>query len=251
MVFNRLIPSLLLQAGRLRKGVRYRNHRDAGNPVTTARAHNAQGADELILLDIEASRSNRPPDFQTVSEVAKECSMPLTVGGGVSNREIAKQCMDNGADKLLVTTGAYDDPGLIGSLADIYGNQAIVLGADVVDTRDGWRLFDHRRNAPLQTPDPLDWIRENVQRGAGEIRLMAVSREGTRTGMHTELFRWVASAVNVPIVLEGGAGSLADLDEAMKHGCTAVAVGSLLVFSDNNLFKVKRYLANAGHRMRV
>lgn len=177
--------------------------------------------------------------------------MPLTVGGGIKSAETAKACMDNGADKLLVTTAAYDTPELINELAHIYGNQAVVLGVDIVNTLDGWRLYDHRRTAPLNDLHWLSWIKVGVERGVGEIRLMAVSREGTRTGMDLELFGSLAREVNVPIILEGGAGSLEHLDEAMRAGCSAVAVGTLLVFSDNNLMKVKRYLANAGHRMRI
>lgn len=251
MVFNRLIPSLLLKDGRLVKGVRYRDLRDAGNPMTTARAHNAQGADELILVDIEASRRQAPPDLETIRAVARECFMPLTVGGGIASREIAKACMDNGADKLLLTTVAYDRPELIDELAHIYGNQSVVLGVDVVDTPTGWKLYDHRHTAPVIGRSWLDWAREGIQRGVGEIRLVAVSKEGTRSGMDLALFGVLAAEVTVPIILEGGGGSLADLDEVMRAGCTSVAVGTLLVFSDNNLMKVKRYLANAGHRMRI
>lgn len=251
MIFNRLIPSLLLKGGRLVKGVRYHDHRDAGNPVTTARAHNAQGADELVLIDIEASRLGRPPDLQTVVQVAAECLMPLTVGGGIGSVETAKACMDNGADKLLITTAAYERPEIIAELAHVYGNQSVVVGIDVVETRDGWRLYDHRVSAPVNRRDWIDWAKRCVTLGAGEMRLMAVSREGMRGGMDVELFRELIREINVPVILEGGAGTLEHLDDAMKAGCTSVAVGTLLVFSDNNLMKVKRHLVNNGHRMRI
>lgn len=251
MIFNRLIPSLLLKGGRLVKGVRYSDLRDAGSPVTTVRAHNAQGADELMLLDIEASRNKTLPDLATIRAVAQECFMPLTVGGGIIDKSVAKACMESGADKLLLTTAVYDRPELIDELAGIYGNQSIVLGVDIVETPEGWKLYDHRRMAPINDRHWFDWIKENIARGVGELRLMAVSREGTRTGMDCELFQTIVHDVNVPIILEGGAGTLEHLHQAMTAGCRAVAVGTLLVFSDNNLIKVKRYLANAGHAMRL
>ncbi len=251
MIRNRLIPSLLLMNGRLVKGIRYHGHRDAGNPVTTVRAHNAQGADELLLIDIHASCTGAEPDADTIRKVSRECSVPLTVGGGIKSAAIAKVCMDNGADKVLITSSTYDRPELINELVDVYGNQAVVLGLDIVETDDGWKLYDHRCNAPINAESWLAWTKASVARGAGEIRLMAVSREGMRNGLDLDLYRALAREVRVPIILEGGSGTLEHLDEAMKAGCTSIAVGTMLVFSDNNLVKVKRYLANAGHRMRI
>lgn len=251
MLTQRLIPSLLLKERRLVKGVTYGNWRDAGNPATTARVHSAQGADELLLMDIEASRLGRGPDLETVAVVAKECSMPLTVGGGVTSVEIGLACLAHGADKLCVTTTALDRPELLTELAHRFGRQAVVLGLDVIRRGKQRFVYDHRSGKPVPDRDWRDWLKEGVARGAGEIRLMAVDREGTRTGMDSELLAEAAGLVDVPVILEGGAGALGDLDHAMKSGADAVAVGTLLVFSDNNLSKVKRFLRGAGHTMRI
>ncbi len=203
MLHNRLIPSLLLEGGRLVKGVAYRDRRDAGNPTTTARVHNAQGADELVLMDIAASRNGVDPDFDTIAAVAEECFMPLTVGGGIASVETARRCMECGADKVCLTMTAYDNPALIGELAEILGRQAVVVGIDVLSEGEERRLYDHRRGGPADRNDWKGWMTEAVSRGAGEIRLMAVDREGRRTGMDTELLVQAESAVDVPVILEG------------------------------------------------
>lgn len=249
MLTRRLIPSMLLSSGRLVKGTRFRDYQDAGNPKTTARAHNAQGADELVLLDIEAARLGRGPDLPTIRTVAAECFMPLTVGGGIRSVEDARDCMDAGADKISVTSGALDDPDLITRLAKVYGAQAVQLGVDITDDGGTPRLYDHRHEKNL--PDPMDWIRRGVALGAGEVRLTAVHREGTRTGMDLDLLARVQALVNVPVILEGGAGDLGHLGAAMEAGADGVAVGTMLVFSDNNLVKIKSFLAAEGHDMRA
>jgi cyclase len=251
VIRRRIIPSLLLRGGRLVKGVRFADHRDAGHPVTTARAHNAQGADELILIDIDASRERRLPDFDLVARIAAECFMPLTVGGGLRSADDARRCLDAGADKVLVNSGASDTPGLIETLAHLLGSQAVVLAVDVVDRGGGFHLFDYRGGTVLRSPDPLAWIRDGVARGAGEIRLMFVDREGTRRGFELDFSARVLDAVRVPVILEGGAGALTHLHAALEAGMDALALGTMLVFSDNNLVKVRRYLASAGYAVRV
>lgn len=251
MLTRRLIPSLLLRGGRLVKGVQFTDYRDAGMPDTTARAHNAQGADELILLDIDASREGRAMDLETVRKVAAECYMPLTVGGGIRSLADARACMQAGADKLCVNTTALDDPDLITHLAKVFGSQAVVLGVDITGDADAPKLYDHRSGTVVPDIDPMGWLTRGVELGAGEIRLAAVYREGTRKGMDLKLLQRVQELVSVPVILEGGAGTLDQLGETMSAGADGVAVGTMLVFSDNNLVKVKRYLAAAGHDMRI
>ena len=250
MLRQRLIPSLLVHEGRLVKGVRYADHRDAGRPNTTARAHDAQGADEIILLDIDASREGRGPDVDAIRLVAAECSAPLTVGGGIRTVEDGRACMGVGADKLCVTTTAMDTPDCIDQLARVFGSQAVVIGVDVLDVDGIPRLFDHRAGAVVKDRDPFTWAAEAIDRGAGEIRLMAVDREGSRSGMATELGRSFVERFAVPIILEGGAGTLEHVSDGLRSGVDAVAVGTMLVFSDNNLVKIRRFLAADGHRMR-
>lgn len=246
---NRIIPSLLLRGGRLVKGESFRDHRDAGAPPSTARAHNAQGADELLVLDIDANREGRAPDLDVFRAIASEIQIPLTVGGGVGGVATARQAMDAGADKIMVTTTAMDRPDLITELAELFGRQAVMLGVDVWADDAGGKLFDHRTGAIARDGDWLAWMREGIRRGAGEVRLMAMDREGARCGFALDLHALARAAVNVPIILEGGAGTLNHLTEAMAAGADSLALGTMLVFSDNNLVKLKRVLAQAGHPM--
>jgi cyclase len=239
----------LLRRGRLVKGVRYADHRDAGNPATVTRAHNAQDADELLLIDIDATREGRGPDMDAIAKVADECAMPLTVGGGIHDLATASACMATGADKIIVTSAALDRPAVIGELARVFGSQAVVVGIDVGGPAGGWYLYDHQIGGPAELP-VAEWIKRVPDEGAGEIRLMAVSREGTRSGFDLELLALAQSLVQVPIVLEGGGGSLADCDAALRAGADGIALGTMLVFSDYNLVKISRYLASCGHRMR-
>ncbi len=251
MLTKRIIPSLLLRGGRLVKGITFAGHKDAGNPGTTAKAHDAQGADEMILLDIDAAREGRNPDAAAIHRVARECSMPLTVGGGICGIDGGRACMEAGADKLCLTAAILDDPGVIDGLAHVFGAQAVVAGIDVITAGGAPRLYDHRSGEAIAGVDLLEWTAEAVGRGVGEIKLMAVDREGGRTGMATELLHTFMDRFNVPIILEGGAGSLKDLDAALTAGADALALGAMLVFSDNNIVKIKRYLAGKGHNVRL
>lgn len=247
----RLIPSLLLKGGRLVKGVAYRDWKDAGHPVATARAHNAQGADEILLVDTEASVLGRPPDMATLAAVAAVSFIPLTVGGGIRDIETARQCIAGGADKVMVTTGPLDRPELIDALARDLGQQAIVIGIDTTEDESGSRhLYDHRSSVAIADRGWLEWMKEAVDRGAGEVRLMAAGREGRRNGLDLMLHAEASAAVSVPVILEGGAGSLADLDRGFSSGVDAIALGTMLVFSDNNIVKLKQYLINRGHPVR-
>lgn len=249
MPANRLIPSLLVRGGRLVKGVRFADHRDAGAPATTARAHGAQGADEIVLLDIDASRRGSGPNYSVLEAVARELLVPLTYGGGIDSADAARRCLERGADKLCITGPALDRPALLGEIAREFGTQAVVAGIDVVGQSGRWRLYDHRINA-LAKPGLSEWVRAVVDAGAGEIRLISVDREGSRRGLDIDLWRAVHDLVSVPMILEGGVGSLDHIAEAMAAGVDSVGLGTLLVFSDNNLVKVRRYLSGTNAPVR-
>lgn len=251
MPFQRLIPCLLLHEGRLVKGHNFRDLRDAGSPRTTARAHNHQGADELLLCDIDASRKSKQPDVEVIRQVATECHMPLCVAGGIRGVAEAAAVMDAGADKICLTTTALDDPEMVSVLAHTYGSQAIVLGVDISKDANGeYRIFDHRTRALLADRDPFEWVSMAVDMGAGEVRLMSVDQEGSLGGYDLDLFAMVRSDVNVPIILEGGAGTLNHVQDAFDAGVDGAGVGSMLVFSDANLVKIKQHLITAGMNIR-
>jgi cyclase len=251
MLRNRLIPSMLLAGGRLVKGTAYGGWREAGRPLSTARAYNAQGADEIMVLDIEASRAGRGPDLEALAALVNEVSVPLTIGGGIASVEIAARCFEAGADKICVNSAALDDPALLDRLARAYGAQAVVLAVDVAGADRARHLYDHRRRTMAARGDWLAWMREAEARGAGEIRLSAVEREGSKAGFDLGLFAMAREAINLPLILEGGPGSLESLSEAMAAGADSLALGTMLVFADNNIVKLKRYLTGAGFPMRL
>ncbi len=234
-MYQRLIPSILIHEGRLVKGTQYKNYRDAGAPATTARAHNAQGADELIVCDIDASKKQQGPDYETLKKIAAECFMPLCFFGGIDSVERAHKAMEIGADKIGLTTTAYENPELITTLAHQYGAQAVVLGLDVLKGK----LYDHRSGGFFDK-DPIEWAVEAVNRGAGEIHLMDVAREGSLQGFDLSFYRRLRGEVDVPILIEGGAESLDHVQEAYEAGVDGVCLGAMLVFSDANLVKIQQ-----------
>ena len=248
MPANRIIPSLLMRDMRLVKGVRFADHRDAGAPATTARAHAAQGADEVVLLDIERPSSGRP-NFAVLEQVARELTVPLTYGGGVTDVKTAARCIEHGADKVCLTGPALDRPDLLGDIARLFGVQAVVAGVDVLAVDGKWRVYDHR-SGTFAKPALADWVRTVVDAGAGEVRLVSVDREGSRRGMDIDLWRHVRGLIDVPLILEGGVGTLPHVGDAMKQGVDSVGLGTMLVFSDNNLVKVRRYLGSVGVAVR-
>lgn len=242
-MYCRLIPSILIHEKRLVKGKRFSGYRDAGAPATTARAYNAQGADELIVCDIDASKSNVGPDFDTLRKVADECFMPLTIFGGINSLDRAEKCMSSGADKIGLTSAAIDDPGLIGVLAHRYGAQAVVLGVDVMQDDAGlYGIFDHRSQKILSKKPFQDWVREAVDRGVGEVRITAVDREGMMCGYDIAAYEMLRESIAVPIILDGGCGSLEHIEQACHAGATSLALGSMLVFSDANIVKIKQHM---------
>ncbi|MBM3546825.1 MAG: imidazole glycerol phosphate synthase subunit HisF [Alphaproteobacteria bacterium] len=250
MPFKRVIASLLLRKDRLVKGTHFATYRDAGDPKATVRMLAAQGIDEIVLADIDAARDRRLPDIEGISAVATDCNVPLTIGGGIVSTDIAAACLERGADKIMVTSGAIDRPALVDELARRFGSQAVVVGIDVVEGDGTTFLYDHRSAARHPGMTWQHWTTEVVARGAGEIRICAVSREGTRTGLDLALHDSAAGAVDVPVVIEGGAGVLSHLDAAFAHGVEALAIGTMVTFSDNNIFKIKEYLASRGHAVR-
>jgi len=219
--------------------------------VTTARAHNAQGADELLLIDIDATREGRGPAVGLIEAVAAECYMPLTVGGGIRSVNDAHRCVDAGADKLCINAGALGRPGVIDDLARVFGAQAIVLSVDFSISEGREVVMDFRTGRPHERGDVLPWIVEAIERGAGEIRLMAFDREGDRSGFPIEFLGRVSSEIKTPLLVEGGIGSFRQIADAYEAGADGVCLGTILVFEDNNLVKVKRALRSLGQDMRI
>jgi len=246
MALPRIIPCLDVRGGRVVKGVRFQGLRDAGDPVERARAYEAQGADELVLLDVSATVEDRAHAHETVRAVRAELGIPLTVGGGVRTAADASALLDAGADKVSTNTAAVATPALIDELALRFGSQCAVLAVDAVARAEGgWGVVveSGRRDAGL---DLLEWVREAVNRGAGEILLTSWDRDGTREGYDCALLEAVTSAVPVPVIASGGADSAAHMGSALRAGADAVLAASILHDGDTTVGRLKQQLTSLG-----
>jgi cyclase len=249
MLSRRIIPCLDVTAGRVVKGVRFRELRDAGDPVECAAAYDRQGADELVFLDITASSDGRRIMHDVVAATAERCFMPLTVGGGLRSSSDIEAMLRAGADKVSLNTSALAEPGLILEASDRFGAQCIVLAIDAKREPGPiprWRVYTHGGRNPTGL-DAVAWARKGVELGAGEILLTSMDRDGTQAGYDLELTRQVSDAVPVPVIASGGAGSpehFADVLEA--GGASAALAASLFHFGTLTIPGVKAFLAARG-----
>ncbi len=252
MLKVRVIPCLDVKDGRVVKGVNFVALRDAGDPVEQARAYDAAGADELMFLDITASHEGRGAILDVVARTAEVCFMPLSVGGGIRTVEDARALLLAGADKISVNTAAVEDPDLLSRCADAFGSQAVVAAVDARAVEGGgWRVFTYggRRDTGL---DAVAWAAEAVRRGAGEILLTSMDRDGVRSGYDLGLLRAVTNAVKVPVIASGGAGEARHMVEAVTEGgADAVLAASIFHFGDVSISEVKAAMAAAGVPVRA
>ncbi len=248
---TRIIPCLDVKDGRVVKGVNFVDLVDAGDPVEAAAAYDAAGADELCFLDITASSDNRATLLHVVEATAERCFMPLTVGGGVRSVEDVRALLLAGADKVSFNTAAVNDPSVVSKAADKFGNQCIVASIDAKgNERDGYEIFTHGGRTATGI-DAVAFAREMVERGAGEILLTSMDRDGTKSGFNIDLTRAVADAVSVPVIASGGAGTLDHLVEAVTEGhASAVLAASIFHFGTYTIPQAKAHMANAGIAMR-
>ena len=249
-----IIPCLDGTAGRGVTGVRFQELRDAGDPVECAAAYDAQGADELVFLDITASSDGRRIMRDVVAATAERCFMPLTVGGGLRSADDIGAMLRSGADKVSLNTAAIADPGLILEASDRFGSQCIVLAIDAkLEPGDGtrWRVHTHGGRNPTGL-EAVEWAVKGVEMGAGEILLTSMDRDGTQAGYDIELTRRVSDAVPVPVVASGGAGRLEHFADVLGRGrASAVLAASLFHFGTLTIPGVKRYLSEQGVPVRV
>lgn len=247
----RLIPCLDVKDGRVVKGVQFVNLVDAGDPVEQAQAYDAAGADELMFLDITASHENRGTILDVVARTADVCFMPLSVGGGIRTVEDGRRLLLAGADKISVMTAAVNDRDVVSRCADAFGSQAVVVSVDAKRTTDGrWEVFTHGgRNATGL--DAVAYAVEVVAKGAGEILLTSMDRDGAKTGYDLELVRAVSSAVSVPVIASGGAGNTRHLVEAVQAGADAVLAASIFHFGEVGIGEAKLAMAAAGIPVRL
>lgn len=252
MIRKRIIPLLLLKDGRMVKGKQFAAFRDVGNPVTTARIYNAQKADELIFLDIFPSQISREAVRQIIQSVARECFMPLTVGGGISTLEEVRQLLAIGADKVAINTAAVEQPELLIQASEAFGNQSIIVSVDYRTDQNGRRtVFTHSGKVDTGL-DPIVHIRQCVERGAGEILLTSIDHEGMMAGYDQVYLQEVGSDLPIPLIASGGAGSLQDFQSTlMMPEVQAISAGSIFHFTDQSPVKARFFLYNAGVPVRV
>ncbi len=251
----RLIPCLDVKDGRVVKGVQFVALRDAGDPVEQARAYDAAGADELMFLDITASHEDRDTLLDVVARTADVCFMPLSVGGGIRKVEDARRLLLAGADKISIMTAAVLDRDVVARCADAFGSQAVVVSVDAkrVASSDGkprWEVFTHGGRNPTGL-DAVHYAAEVVVKGAGEILLTSMDRDGAKTGYDLDLVRAVSDAVSVPVIASGGAGSTRHLVEGVQAGADAVLAASIFHFGEIRIGEAKAAMAAAGVSVRL
>jgi len=255
MLCKRLIPCLDVKDGRVVKGVRFLDLRDAGDPVEAALAYDAQGADELVFLDITASHEDRAIMLDVVRRTAEGIYMPLTVGGGIRSLADIRTLLRAGADKVSLNTAALARPELIREAAHAFGSQCIVVAIDAKRETDGrqarWGVYTHGGRRPAGR-DAVEWAREVESLGAGEILLTSMDRDGTGAGYDLALTRAVSEAVSVPVIASGGAGGLEHLFESVTEGkADAALVASIFHFGRHTIAEAKRYLRERGVPVRL
>jgi cyclase len=242
---RRIIPCLDVKDGRVVKGIKFQELRDAGDPVQSAKAYDQQGADELVFLDITASSDERRIMHDVVAATAEQCFMPLTVGGGLRSVADIEAMLKSGADKVSLNTAAIKDPELIRAASDRFGAQCIVLAIDArrePGPEPRWRVFTHGGRNPTEL-DAIAWAKRGVELGAGEILLTSMDRDGTQAGYDLDLTRRVSDAVGVPVVASGGAGKMQDFADVLDQGhASAVLAASLFHFGTFTIPQVKEYL---------
>jgi cyclase len=243
---KRIIPCLDLKDGQVVKGVNFLDLREMGDPATHARFYNAEGADELVILDITASRERRPTLLRVVEAVADVLFIPLTVGGGVRTAEDVRDLLNAGADRVSLNTAAIHRPELIGEAAERFGSQCVVVAIDAKRREDGWDVYifggheDTGRNA-------LEWAAEAERRGAGEILLTSMDRDGTQKGYDIELLKAMTSSLSIPVIASGGAGEMSHFRDALiAGGADAALAASLFHTKSMTIPNLKAYLRNEG-----
>jgi cyclase len=252
MLKTRIIPCLDVADGRVVKGVNFVGLRDAGDPVESAKAYDAAGADEICFLDIHATHENRGTMFDVVQRTAEQCFVPLTVGGGVRTKDDVRALLLAGADKVSFNSAAVANPDVIAEAADQFGSQCIVCAIDAKTVSPGkWEIFTHGGRKPTGI-DAVEFAKLVVSKGAGEILLTSMDRDGTKAGFNLPMTRAIADAVDIPVIASGGVGTLDHLVEGVTEGhASAVLAASIFHFGTFTVAEAKAHMAAAGIPMRL
>ena len=251
MLTKRIIACMDVRDGQVVKGVQFQQLRHAGDPAELARRYNVEGIDEVVVLDITATLESRQALAKTIRAVAGEIFLPLTVGGGIRAEDDAAAAVEAGADKVSLNTAALRKPGLISTLARRYGSQAVIVAIDAKRTASGFGVYV-RSGTTDAARDAVEWAREAESRGAGEILLTSMDRDGTRAGFDCDLTAAVANAVNIPVIASGGAGALEHFADVFRQGCADAALAaSIFHYADTGVSDLKQYLKAEGIPVRL
>ncbi|HWG59354.1 MAG TPA: imidazole glycerol phosphate synthase subunit HisF [Candidatus Acidoferrales bacterium] len=248
---RRIIPCLDVDAGRVVKGVEFEGLRDIGDPEALAARYNREGADELVVLDISASREGRATFLDTIRRVARQLRIPLTAGGGIRSLDQGQAVLRAGADKVTVNTAAVERPELISELARQFGSQAVVLSMDVKREGGAWAVFV-RGGTQATGKDAMAWAREGIERGAGEILLTSIDRDGTCSGFDCELTAAIAKSVRIPVIASGGARTPRDFLDVFERGRAEAALAASIFHAEiESILALKKFLAGQGVPVRL
>jgi len=233
------------------KTIHFGDYRDVGNPVTTAKIYDAQRADELLFLDIDASRKGRGILKDIIKLVSEECFMPFGVGGGIKTLKDIRELLCNGADKVIINTNSVENPKFITEAAQKYGSSTIVVSIDVKENDKKEKEVCTHSARKWTGKNPIEWAKEVAKLGAGEIMITNVDKEGTMKGLDIKLVKGVVDSVKIPIIASGGVGTLEHFKEGFKVGASAIAAGSIFHFTDQSIIKTRKFLVDAGYKVRA
>lgn len=246
MTFLRIIPSLLLSNKKLVKGICFKNHKNAGSPITTTMAFENQGADEISIIDIDCYNKNIEPDYNTLNEIAKFSKTPITFGGGIKNTDIAKKVIRAGAEKIYLNRTALFKSEIIKDLIKIFGGQAIVVGINIIKDGSKYKIYEDI-NSKINLEE---YVLQIQNLGIGEIKIMFVDREGKKIGIDLDYCEYLNKLIFVSAIYEGGIGTLDDIEDAFNK-INALSLGTMLIFNDYNIVKIKSHLFNKGYKVRL
>jgi cyclase len=231
---------------KLVKGKKFINHINAGYPSSTCLALESQKCDEIFLIDLDSHKNDKDPDFDSLNEISKNISTPITFGGGIKNIEQAKRAFKFGADKIYLSQILFKDKEIVKKIKNIYGSQSIVAGINIISNNQNYYLLEDKE----KKIDILSHIKSLIKCGVGEIKITFVNNEGSEEGMNLDLSKKIISNIDLPIIFEGGLGNIEQIIDMIKIGANSFAIGSMITFKDYNIFKIKQYLFNKGYKVR-
>ena len=249
MLKVRIIPTLLVKDFTLVKGIGFDSWRRVGTTIPAIKVYNTRQVDEMIVVDILASKNNAEPDYKAVEDFSEECFMPLTVGGGIKSIEHVRNLLQSGADKISINSAALENPSIISEIANMFGSQAVVVSIDVKKHNDEYLCYSHS-GSKATNKNAVNWAREAEKLGAGEILITSIDKDGTMQGYDLELIQQISSNASIPVIAQGGCGSYEDMYQAIKHGANAVSAASIFHFTEQTPLEAKKYLKNKGIAVR-